>query len=100
MTYGKEMTFGIEKQLDTIEDQKEIDAVWQLRVELARAEHKHPIWPADPIHQVAIMVEEAGEAMRAVLRLVYKEGGTVEELRKEIIQTGAMALRCLKNLEG
>jgi hypothetical protein len=94
------MTFGIENQLDIIEDQKEIDAIWKMRVELARAEHKHPIWPADPIHQVAIMVEEAGEAMRAALRLVYKEGGTVEELRAEIIQTGAMCLRCLKNLEG
>jgi hypothetical protein len=66
--------------------------------ELVLAERKHPSWPDDPIHQVAIMVEEAGEAMQAALQMVY-ENGSVEALKKELIQTGAMVVRCLENLD-
>lgn len=66
--------------------------------ELERACEKHPGWPADPIHQVAIMVEEAGESMQAALQMVY-EGGNIVDLKKELAQTGAMCLRCLINLE-
>ena len=58
----------------------------------------HPLWPEDIIHQVAIMQEEAGEATRASLNYVY-ENGSLEELRKELIQTGAMVVRCLINLK-
>jgi len=67
--------------------------------ELERAERLHPAWPTDTIHQVSIMGEEAGESLRAALRLVY-EGGTLEELRTEMVQTGAMVIRVLKNLKG
>lgn len=62
--------------------------------ELRRAEKKHPGWPADQIHAVGIVVEEAGESMQAALQYVY-EGGTLEHLREELTQTGAMALRAL-----
>lgn len=88
--------------------------------ELDRAERKHPAWPNDVIHQVAILNEETGEAVeafaklrdavidlaassgkcsRAALQLVY-EGGTIEDLKNELYQNGAMVVRCLKNLEG
>ena len=65
--------------------------------ELGRAELKYPVWPEDVIHQVAIMAEESGEAVRAALNHVY-HGESVETLRDELVQTAAMALRALKNL--
>lgn len=65
--------------------------------ELARAEHKYPHWPVDVIHQVAVMNEEAGEAIRAALQYEY-EGASIDNVRLELIQTAAMCLRCLKNL--
>jgi hypothetical protein len=65
--------------------------------ELDRAEHKFPAWPTDIIHQVSIMQEESGEAIRAALNHVY-HGAPLDDLKKELIQTGAMVIRCLKNL--
>ena len=67
--------------------------------ELRRAEEIHPEFPDDVIHQVAIMAEESGEAVRAALHYVYEEG-TKEELQAELIQTAAMCVRCLKAIEG
>ena len=65
--------------------------------ELRRAESKYPAWPADLIHQVAIMQEESGEAIRAALNHVY-HGEPLEDVRGELVQTAAMCLRCLKNM--
>ena len=65
--------------------------------ELRQAEAKYPEWPTDLIHQVAIMQEESGEAIRAALNHVY-HGEPLQELRGELIQTAAMCLRCLKNM--
>jgi hypothetical protein len=45
----------------------------------------------------AIMVEEAGETLRAALNAEYHEG-SVEDIRREAIQTGAMVVRLLSNL--
>lgn len=68
-----------------------------ITAEYIRAKEKHPYWPKDIIHQVSIMNEEAGEAIRAALNHVY-EGQPIEEIEKELIQAGAMVLRCLENL--
>ncbi len=65
--------------------------------ELRRAEAKYPDWPTDLIHQVAIMQEESGEAIRAALNHVY-HGEPLADVRGELIQTAAMCLRCLKNM--
>lgn len=65
--------------------------------ELHAAEAKHPEFPTDQVHAVAIMVEEAGESMRAVLQYVY-EGGSLASLKKELAQTGAMVLRVMTHL--
>lgn len=66
--------------------------------ELQRAINKFPEWPDDVIHAAAIVNEEAGELIRAALQYEY-EGGDYEEMRKEAIQVGAMALRFLMNLK-
>lgn len=65
--------------------------------ELERAERKHPDFPDDMFHQLAIMQEEAGEVTKAVLHYKY-EGGSFEHIREELIQTGAMCMRMLQNM--
>ena len=66
--------------------------------ELKRAEKIHPDYPKDIFHQLAIMQEEAGEVTMAVLDYHYS-GKSIEDVKKELIQTGAMCIRMLKNLE-
>ncbi len=67
--------------------------------ELDRAEQLWQKWPADPIHQAAIVAEEAGELVQAALQFEYDyEKGTLDEIRKEATQTAAMAIRLLKNI--
>ena len=65
--------------------------------EVYRAEAKHPQWPDDVIHAVAIVAEESGEAVRAALNHVY-HGGSIDEVRIELVQTAAMCIRMLNNL--
>jgi NTP pyrophosphatase (non-canonical NTP hydrolase) len=71
------------------------DTINAIRQELKRARELYPRWPADPIHQVAIMAEESGEAVQAALDIVYK-GADAYQLREELIQTAAMCIRCLE----
>lgn len=66
--------------------------------ELKAAENKHPFWPADLIHAVGILTEETGEAMKEAIDITYA-GKPTEGLKKELAQTGAMAIRALLNLE-
>jgi len=83
--------------LESIREEKQpsIDLIFS---ELRKAEEKHPGWPQDVVHAVAIMVEEAGEAMQAALDVHYRGRG-IEDLRIELAQTGAMAIRALIHLE-
>ena len=69
----------------------------QIRNEFARAQRLHPIWPADIIHQAAVVAEEAGEVVKAANDYRY-HGGSLEDVRTELVQTGAMVLRMLINL--
>lgn len=66
--------------------------------ELNRAEKKFPSWPNDIIHASAIVAEESGELTRSALQFQY-EGGSIEDARTEAIQTAAMAIRFLKNID-
>lgn len=66
--------------------------------EKERAEQLHPDWPTDPVRGTAIMVEEAGEALRAALQF-FDEGASIMALRTELIQTAAMCLRGLEHLD-
>jgi NTP pyrophosphatase (non-canonical NTP hydrolase) len=65
--------------------------------ELKKAEAKHPGWPKDIVHAVAIMVEESGEAMQVALDVYYRNR-SVDDLKKELAQTGAMCIRALADL--
>ncbi len=89
-----------------------MDVISLMIVELSAAEAKHPGWPADLIHAVGIITEEVGEAMRDAIDLTYWKyshtpgaGGEDEyrasrlnDLRGELAQVGAMAIRALMNL--
>jgi hypothetical protein len=70
--------------------------------ELHRAELKFPTWPTDPLHALAVLGEEFGELTQAMLELKNepeKPRATIEHVRTEAIQTAAMALRLLKNMD-
>lgn len=87
---GGTMTGGTMTDLDWIMN--------QVRMELAKAERKHPHWPTDPLHALAILGEEYGELNKAVVQATY-EGGTRIEVYKEALQTAAMAIRFLLNFD-
>ncbi|QZE55904.1 hypothetical protein pEaSNUABM52_00046 [Erwinia phage pEp_SNUABM_52] len=68
--------------------------------ELSAAEQVHPHWPEEVIHAGAILTEEAGECLRDCV--TYDETGIpdlITSMRQEAVQTGAMAIRFIKNLK-
>lgn len=65
--------------------------------ELKLAEEKHPCWPDDIIHAAAILAEESGEVVKDALDVHY-QGISPENLKIEVAQVGAMAIRMLMNL--
>lgn len=73
------------------------EAISQISDELAAAEKKHPTWPTDIIHASAILNEEAGELTQAAIDYHY-DIGSLEAIRREAAQVGAMAIRVLINL--
>lgn len=76
---------------------EEIHFISSIVKEYQRAKNVHPNWPSDVIHASAIVSEESGELVRASLQFVY-ENGKHEEMVKEAIQTSAMGLRFLVQL--
>ena len=81
----------LNSELDRLRKYSDIES------ELNKAKKKHPSYPDDMFRQVAIMNEEAGEVTKAVLHYHY-EAGSIEDVRKELIQTAAMCIRMLENL--
>jgi NTP pyrophosphatase (non-canonical NTP hydrolase) len=80
------------------------DSISAIRKELEYAENKHE-WPGDLVHAVAVIVEEVGELMQVVLQHryenVYNSDEEIQEryenIKKEAVQVGAMAVRFLNN---
>lgn len=71
--------------------------------ELHHAMINHPDtkWPwnsFDFVHQTAVMMEEAGEAVRAANNLQAEEGDTLA-LYNELAQTAAMCLRIMEEIK-
>jgi len=73
------------------------EAVVLILEELKKAEDKWPIWQTDPIHAQAVVMEEAGEALKATNDL-YNGNGDINKVIKEVAHTGAMAIRFLVGL--
>ncbi len=69
----------------------------EINKEISEAIKKFPGFPVDPVHMVAIMAEESGEAVQAALQYAY-DNKPVENIEKELIQTAAMCVRCLAHL--
>lgn len=68
--------------------------------ELNRALEKFPTWPTDPLHALAVLGEEYGELTQAILQLTYEpEKASFEDVKKEAIQTVAVAIRFVSSLE-
>lgn len=66
--------------------------------EYNKAKKGHPETDNFDINKMALVVsEEAGEVSRAVLQY-QDEGGSKEAIRDELVQTAAMCLRMLLNL--
>ncbi len=64
----------------------------EVKAELSRAKKLHPVWPKDQVHQVAIVCEEAGEALKAALN--YQDHGKpFKEIYKEMLHTAATVER-------
>jgi len=74
------------------------DLQCKISEEVIRAESIHPDWPNDPIHAAAIMMEEAGEVVKAVNDAVEK-GSDTDDCKMEAIHTAAMCIRFLKNFD-
>lgn len=82
----------LNSELDRLRKYAEIES------ELQRATKKHPNYPTDMFQQLAIMQEEAGEVTKAVLD--YHNGvDSIEHVKEELIQTAAMCMRMLNNLQ-
>ena len=79
----------LNSQLDRLLKYETIDA------ELTRAKKKHPDFPEDLFRQLAIMQEESGEVAKAVLDYHFANG-SIEDVRIELAQTGAMCMRMLE----
>lgn len=67
--------------------------------EVERATAKFPTWPTDPLHALAVLGEEFGELTKSVVEHIYEpEKSSDADVRKEAIQTAAMAVRFLMSL--
>lgn len=81
-------------------DASEADAIAQISNEVARATVKFPTWPDDPLHAAAVLGEESGELVKAVLECMYEpHKASLDDVRKEAVQIGAMAVRFLMSID-
>lgn len=82
--------------------------IWkEVRAELEHARRMHPRWPTHIVAAAGIVNEEAGELIRECLNLKYDAHSDPKvtkamrraAIRKEAIQTAAMALRFILELD-
>ncbi len=65
---------------------------------LLEAKQIHREYPKDPVHMVALMVEEAGEAMQEANNILW-DHGSVDDLRTELLHTVVTSIRCLEQID-
>lgn len=80
---------------------KSIESVLnEVMAEMQRAVTKFPTWPDRGLDAFAIIGEEVGELQKEVLQLTYEpHKADAERMRKEAVQTAAMALRFLMSID-
>lgn len=72
----------------------------EILMEVKRATTKFPTWPNDPLHALAVLGEEFGELTKEVVQFTYEpHKSSVDEVRKEAIQTAAMAFRFAMSID-
>lgn len=99
-THASEVTKPAQEVANDHTLQRPADMISSVWGELERALAKFPTWPTDPIHALAVLGEEFGELTKDVLQMTYEPGKTsAENVRKEAIQTAAMALRFVASLD-
>jgi hypothetical protein len=86
------------KGIELLKSMHEDMIMSEFKTELKSAKEKYPTFVTDIVHAVSIMSEESGESTQAALNLVY-HGGNVNDLRKELIQTAAMCVRCIETID-
>ncbi len=73
-----------------------------VEAEMKKAKRMHPSWPDHIAAKAGIVVEEAGELMRASLQLKYEKKGDgadqLKEIEKEAVQVIVTAIRFLESL--
>lgn len=87
------------KYLDKV--RKHADAMLH-ELKHCRVNHPDDSWPwksYDFVHQCSVMMEEAGEAVRAANTLRENSKGDLLSLYNELAQTGAMCLRIMEQIE-
>lgn len=98
--YNRQTVFGVGLNSLLSATGGNMQDVEQVLNEVKRATVKFPTWPTDPLHALAVLGEEYGELNKAMLQLVYEPHMTsADEVRKEAIQTAAMALRLVMSLD-
>lgn len=74
------------------------NALFSISMELQKAKEAHPETDDFDVNKMALVVsEEAGEVCKAVLQY-QDEDGSKNDIKAELIQTAAMCLRMLLNL--
>ena len=78
---GKETTLFVDAVLPAC-DWSRIILVFEA---LSSACEKHPTWPTDPMHALAMLAEELGKLTREVLQATYEpeKGATLESITRE-----------------
>ena len=90
------------RQFDQIIIPDELEGVFnEIGDELEFALQKFPQFPIDPIHAIAVVNEESGEATKDALQWCYEphKNKDAETLKKELIQTAAMCVRMIHGLD-
>lgn len=77
------------------------EVISEIVKELNQAEQKHPLWPTDPLHALAVVQEEVGELNKEILQFTYEAEAHKSSriaIKAEAVQAAAMALRFLLGL--
>jgi hypothetical protein len=66
--------------------------------EVEQAREKHPGWPTNPFHALAIIGEEVGELNQAVLEFTYSATASKKKVYEEAVQCMAMCFEFLLHI--